>query len=95
MKKKWIIFILLPLLLNGCYWLKPQNKPIVHKHVVRHSEVLAKQWLQLGQYYQEHNRFELARETFLHGLAVTQSTKMREVLKDEIEATDKLILSNR
>ena len=51
--------------------------------------------LALGRHYQTEGRFELARETFLHGLATARDTNLRRRLASEIEATDRLILSNR
>lgn len=51
--------------------------------------------LALGRYYQAQGRFELARETFLHGLATARNDDMKERLAEELEATDRLILSNR
>jgi len=51
--------------------------------------------LALGRYYQAQGRFVLARETFLHGLATARNDEMKERLAAELEATDRLILSNR
>lgn len=51
--------------------------------------------LALGRHYQSQGRFELARETFLHGLATSRDKEMQKRLAAEIEATDRLIMSNR
>lgn len=51
--------------------------------------------LALGREYQSQGRFELARETFMHGLATSRDEVMRKHLAEEIEATDRLILSDR
>ncbi|NJB66954.1 hypothetical protein GGQ74_000594 [Desulfobaculum xiamenense] len=51
--------------------------------------------LTLGREYQVQGRFELARQTFLQGLATAQNDDMRAVLSQEIENTDRLIRTKR
>lgn len=48
-----------------------------------------------GRQFQAEGRYELARETFLQGLATARDKDLRARLADEIEATDRLILSKR
>ncbi|GAB6176476.1 hypothetical protein JCM16814_13670 [Desulfobaculum senezii] len=56
---------------------------------------LALRNLALGRDYQGQGRFELARETFLQGLAAAQREDMRAALTEEIETTDRLIRTRR
>lgn len=51
--------------------------------------------LALGREYQSEGRFELARETFLQGLAAAQRDDMKEALSTEIQTTDRLIRTRR
>lgn len=83
------------LLLSGCSLLPdlswgPKHEP----HAVAYNQNSV-QSLALGRHYQAQGRFELARETFLHGLATARDQEMKETLAAELEATDRLILSNR
>jgi hypothetical protein len=89
---------LLALLLEGCsLWqaiapapAAPRTEPRAMAYNENSVRCLA-----LGRRYQAEGRFELARETFMHGLATARDDAMRETLSREVEATDRIILSNR
>ncbi len=63
-------------------------------HAVAYNQN-AVQSLALGRHYQAAGRFVLARETFLHGLATARDEDLRQTLAAELDATDRLILSDR
>jgi len=82
-------------LLAGCsLWPGLASGPRSAPHPVPYNENSV-HCLALGRQYQAQGRFELARETFMHGLATARDDDMRESLAQELEATDRIILSNR
>ncbi|MCK9239859.1 hypothetical protein [Desulfocurvus sp.] len=86
---------LLALLLGGCsLWQAVAPAPKAAPHPVAYHEH-AVRCLALGREYQAQGRHELARETFMHGLAAARDDAMRDTLARELEATDRIILSNR
>ncbi|WP_461210531.1 hypothetical protein [Desulfocurvus sp. DL9XJH121] len=80
--------------LSGCAALDALDFGSPKVHALPYQEN-ALSCLALGREYQSQGRFELARETFLHGLAMSRNEDMRHRLAEEIEATDRLILSSR
>lgn len=86
--------LLAALLLAGCSLPGMGSGPRSAPHPVPYSEHSLR-CLALGRQYQAQGRFELARETFMHGLAAARDDDMRESLAQELEATDRIILSNR
>lgn len=87
--------ITVALLLPGCSLMPDVSwSPKSEAHAVAYNQNSV-QSLALGRHYQAQGRFELARETFLHGLATARDQEMKETLAAELEATDRLILSNR
>lgn len=91
----WIAAIALAAAVSGCAALGELDfRPSREAHAVPYHENSLNS-LALGRHYQAHGRFELARETFLHGLATARNDDMKERLAAELEATDRLIMSNR
>ncbi|WP_035250926.1 hypothetical protein [Desulfocurvus vexinensis] len=87
--------LLAALLLASCsLWPGLGSGPRSAPHPVPYNEHSLR-CLALGRQYQAQGRFELARETFMHGLAAARDDDMRESLAQELEATDRIILSNR
>lgn len=94
--KKWIIAALALLTLGGCSNLLETIgfAPNYEPHGVPYHENSLNSLAQ-GRQYQTQGRYELARETFLQGLATARDKDLRARLAEEIEATDRLILSRR
>lgn len=94
--KGFLLMLAAAALLSGCSALpwEQDAEPAPHAHVLPYNGNSVNS-LALGRHYQAQGRFELARETFMNGLATAREEDMRRLLAAEIEATDRLILSQR
>ncbi|BBD07884.1 hypothetical protein [Desulfovibrio ferrophilus] len=90
--KYFLLTLTIATMLSGCSM--PWSAPEQGAHALPYHENSVNS-LALGRHYQTQGRFELARETFLNGLATSRDEEMRKRLALEIEATDRLILSQR
>lgn len=89
--KKLIPALAVALLLSGCGWFsspKPRPEAVPYDDAALYN-------FQLGRHYQSRGRLELARDRFLQALATADNPDMRERAAREIEATDRLIRSQR
>jgi len=92
--KGFALALALAALLSGCSGLPWFNQKTQEAHMVPYHGNSVN-CLVLGRHYQAEGRFELARETFTNGLATAKDKEMRRILAEEIEATDRMILSQR
>lgn len=93
--KGFLLMLAVATLLSGCSLSWPTwSKPAQGAHVLPYHENSVN-CLALGRHYQAQGRFELAREAFMNGLATARNEDMRHRLAQEIESTDRLILSQR
>ncbi|MBU1003243.1 MAG: hypothetical protein KKE73_12085 [Proteobacteria bacterium] len=90
--KGFLLTLTIATLLSGCSL--PWAEPVQGAHALPYHENSVNS-LALGRHYQAQGRFELARETFMNGLATARDEDMRRRLALEIESTDRLILSQR
>jgi len=90
--KQLILALAAALLLSGCGWMSqgPKQRP----EAVPYDDAALYNF-QLGRHYQSRGRLELARDRFLQALATADNPDMRERAAREIEATDRLIRSQR
>ncbi len=89
--KRLAIVLAFAMLLAGCGSLfspKPQPEAVPYDDAALYN-------FQLGRHYQSRGRLELARDRFLQALATSRNPDMRQRAAEEIEATDRLIRSQR
>ena len=93
--KTYILALLAAAALSGCSILESVDLGPRHEaHALPYHENSLSS-LELGRHYQAAGRYELARETFLQGLATARHDDMKMRLASELEATDRLVLSSR
>ena len=88
--KRIALVLAVALLLSGCGMFTPKPRP----EAVPYDDAALYNF-QLGRHYQTRGRLELARDRFLQALATARNDDMRERAAEEIEATDRLIRSQR
>ncbi len=91
--KTFIPALALAAILSGCADKAPVMPNETAESVPYHE--LALRNYALGRQYQAEGRFELARDTFLQVLATANNEDMIMRLQGELDATDKLIVSQR
>ncbi|WP_066851541.1 hypothetical protein [Halodesulfovibrio spirochaetisodalis] len=93
---KRVVILALVVALTGCTALRSKNKTAVHrpatyKVVASPYSSNSMQNLYIGRQYVAEQRYELAKEHFLLGLASAEHENMREQLVSEITAVNRLI----
>jgi hypothetical protein len=90
MKYLSIVLVFMLFAVGGCSWVKrnPEPQALPYKGTALHN-------MKLGRGYQAEGRYELARDRFLQALALAEHEDMKDAVIKELEATDKLIRSQR
>lgn len=92
---KRVLILMLMLALTGCALKKKEpvtvQRPVEYKVVASPYSSNSMQNLYIGRQYVAQQRYELAREHFLLGLASAEHENMREQLVSEITAVNRLI----
>ncbi len=89
--RQFALALTVALLLAGCDGLmtaKPRPEAVPYDDAALYN-------FQLGRHYQSRGRLEMARDRFLQALATARNPDMRQRAAEEIEATDRLIRTQR
>lgn len=75
---------------GGCSWKTYSHEPqsLPYKGAALHN-------MKLGRGYQAEGRYEMARDRFMQALALAENEDMKDAIIQELDATDKLIRTQR